>query len=224
MNQEQWTAVDRYLTDRLVPSDPALDGALAASADAGLPAISVAPNQGKLLQLLARIQGARNILEVGTLGGYSTIWLARALPPGGRLVTLELIPKHAEVARDSIARAGLAEVVDLRLGRAVDSLAQLATESREPFDFVFIDADKASIPEYFAWALKLTRRGSVIVVDNVIRKGAVADASSEDPNVRGVRRFNELVAAEPRVSATAVQTVGSKGYDGFALLLVTADR
>jgi predicted O-methyltransferase YrrM len=224
MNQEQWTAVDRYLTDRLVPSDPALDGALAASADAGLPAISVAPNQGKLLQLLARIQGARNILEVGTLGGYSTIWLARALPPGGRLVTLELIPKHAEVARDSIARAGLAEVVDLRLGRAVDSLAQLATEAREPFDFVFIDADKASIPEYFAWALKLTRRGSVIVVDNVIRKGAVADASSEDPNVRGVRRFNELVAAEPRVSATAVQTVGSKGYDGFALLLVTADR
>ncbi|WP_437665550.1 O-methyltransferase [Sorangium sp. So ce1182] len=223
MSQERWSAVDRYITDMLVPSDAALDAALGASAAADLPPINVAPNQGKLLHLLARIQGARSILEIGTLGGYSTIWLARALPAGGRLVTLELDPKHAEVARANIARAGLADVVELRLGRALDTLPALAAEGRGPFDFIFIDADKPSNPDYFAWALKLSRRGSVIVVDNVVRKGAVADPESADPNVQGVHRLNKLLAAEPRVSATAVQTVGSKGYDGFAIALVTAD-
>ncbi|WP_437759334.1 O-methyltransferase [Sorangium sp. So ce1389] len=223
MSQERWSAVDRYITDLLVPSDAALDAALGASAAADLPPINVAPNQGKLLHLLARIQGARSILEIGTLGGYSTIWLARALPAGGRLVTLELDPKHAEVARANIARAGLADVVELRLGRALDTLPALAAEGRGPFDFIFIDADKPSNPDYFAWALRLSRRGSVIVVDNVVRKGAVADPESADPNVQGVQRLNELLAAEPRVSATAVQTVGSKGYDGFAIALVTAD-
>jgi predicted O-methyltransferase YrrM len=223
MSQELWTSVDRYITDLLVPSDAALEGALAASAEAGLPAINVAPNQGKLLQLLAQLQGARAILEVGTLGGYSTIWLARALPPGGRLITLEADPKHAEVARANIARAGLASVVELRLGRAQDTLPQIAAEGRGPFDLIFIDADKTGYPEYFAWALKLSRRGSLIVADNVVRKGAVADPNSSDPMIQGVRRFHELVAAEPRVSATAIQTVGIKGYDGFAIALVGAD-
>jgi predicted O-methyltransferase YrrM len=183
----------------------------------------VAPNQGKLLQLLARMQGARSILEIGTLGGYSTIWLARALPPGGRLITLEADPKHAEVARANIARAGLDEMVELRLGRALDTLPALHRENRGPFDLIFIDADKPGYPDYFPWALKLSRRGSLIVADNVVRKGAVADANSVDPMVQGVRRFTELVAAEPRVSATAIQTVGSKGYDGLAIVLVTAD-
>ncbi|HTN92904.1 MAG TPA: O-methyltransferase [Sorangium sp.] len=223
MSQERWSAVDRYITDLLVPSDAALDAALGDSAAADLPPINVAPNQGKLLHLLARIQGARSILEIGTLGGYSTIWLARALPAGGRLVTLELDPKHAEVARANVARAGLADVVELRLGPALETLPALAAEGRGPFDFIFIDADKPSNPDYFAWALKLSRRGSVIVVDNVVRKGAVADPDSADPNVQGVQRLNKLIAAEPRVSATAVQTVGSKGYDGFAIALVTAD-
>lgn len=223
MSQELWNAVDRYINDLLVPSDSALDAALADSAEAGLPAINVAPNQGKLLQLLARLQGARAILEIGTLGGYSTIWLARALPPGGRLITLEADPKHAEVARANIARAGLAEVVELRLGRAVDTLPALLRERRGPFDLIFIDADKTGYSDYFAWALKLSRRGSLIVADNVVRKGAVADPASPDPMVQGVRRFTELVAAEPRVSATAIQTVGSKGYDGLAIMLVIAD-
>src|SRR5262245_22977592 len=223
MTQEQWTAVDRYFTDLLVPSDPALDEALRASAAAGLPSINVSPNQGKLLQLLARVQGARTILEIGTLGGYSTIWLARALPAGGRLITLEADPLHADVARAKIARAGLADVVELRLGPAQETLPQLAAEKRGPFDLTFIDADKPSYPDYFAWALRLSRRGSLIIADNVVRKGAVIDAATDDPVIQGVRRFNELLAAEPRVSATAIQTVGSKGYDGFAVALVTAD-
>ncbi|WP_437986488.1 O-methyltransferase [Sorangium sp. So ce117] len=223
MAQEQWSAVDRYLTDLLVPSDAALDAALAASAAAGLPAINVAPNQGKLLHLLARIRGARAILEIGTLGGYSTIWLARALPAGGHLITLESEPKHAEVARTNLDRAGLADIAELRLGRALDTLPRLAAEGRGPFDLIFIDADKPSNPDYFAWALKLSRRGSVIVIDNVVRKGAVIDPESADPNVQGVRRLNELLAAERRVSATAIQTVGSKGYDGLAIVLVTED-
>jgi predicted O-methyltransferase YrrM len=221
--REGWTAVDRFLTDLLVPPDPALDAALRDSDAAGLPAISVSPNQGKLLQLLARALGARTILEVGTLGGYSTIWLARALPPGGRLVTLESEPKHADVARANLARAGLADVVELRLGPALETLPRLAAEGRGPFDLVFIDADKPSTADYLTWALRLSRRGSLIVVDNVVRDGAVIDADSADPKVRGVRRFHEALAAEPRVSATAIQTVGSKGYDGFALALVTAD-
>ena len=221
MTQEQWSQVDEYIVRSLVPSDAALDAALSASTEAGLPAINVAPNQGKFLALLASIQGARNILEIGTLGGYSTIWLARTLPAGGRLVTLELDPKHAEVARQNLARAGVGEQVSVRVGRAVDTLAALAKEGGAAFDFVFIDADKQSIPEYFQWALKLTRAGSVIVVDNVVRKGAVIDAGSADPNVQGVRRFNELLSKTPGVSATAIQTVGSKGYDGFSLIRVT---
>src|SRR5688500_9622718 len=210
MPQEQWTAVDRYFADLLAPSDPALDAALAASADAGLPAINVSPHLGKLLHLLARVHGARTILEIGTLGGYSTIWLARALPAGGRLVTLEADPEHAEVARANIARAGLTEVVEIRLGRALETLPRLAAEDRGPFDLIFVDADKPSNAEYFAWALKLSRPGSLIVVDNVVRNGAVVDAASTDPSVQGVRRLNEAIAAEPRVTATAIQTVGSK--------------
>jgi predicted O-methyltransferase YrrM len=220
MPQEQWTAVDRYIADLFVPPDAALDATLQASADAGLPAINVSPSQGQLLFLLARIQGARSILEIGTLGGYSTICLARALPAGGRLVTLEADPKHAEVARGNIEGAGLAGTVEVRVGRAGDTLPQLAAEGGGPFDLIFIDADKASMPEYFRRSLELSRPGTVIVVDNVVRDGAVADGASEDPSVQGVRRFNELVAAEPRVRATAIQTVGVKGYDGFALIVI----
>ncbi|MEH1817935.1 MAG: O-methyltransferase [Nostoc sp.] len=220
MTQEQWTAVDRYFTDLLVPSDPALDTALQTSAAAGLPPHNVSPNQGKLLLLLAQIQGARSILEIGTLGGYSTIWLARALPSDGRLITLEADPKHAEVARANIAHAGLSKLVDLRLGQALSTLPQIAAENQGPFDLIFIDADKPSNPKYFAWALKLSRRGSLIIADNVVRNGAVIDAASSDPSVQGVRRFNELLASEPRVNATAIQTVGSKGYDGFAIAIV----
>ena len=221
--QEQWAAVDRYITDVLVPADPILDAVLAANAAAGLPAWDVAPNQGKLLQLLAQAQGARTILEIGTLGGYSTIWLARALPTGGRLITLEADPTHAEVARANIARAGLSDAVEVRVGRALDTLQQLEAEQQGPFDLTFIDADKPNNPEYFAWALRLSRRGSLIICDNVVRTGAVVDTTSHDPAVEGVRRFFEAVAAEPRVSATAIQTVGSKGYDGFAIALVIAD-
>jgi predicted O-methyltransferase YrrM len=224
MTQEIWSAVDRYINTLLVAPDDALNAAIQASDAAGLPPINVSPNQGKLLQLLARAQGARTILEIGTLGGYSTIWLARALPASGRLVTLEADPKHIEVARANIARAGLANAVDLRFGRALDTLPQLAAEGCGPFDLVFIDADKPSYPDYFPWALRLCRRGSLIIADNVIRNGAVVDAASDDPNVQGVRRFNELLAGEPRVSATAIQTVGSKGYDGFAVVVVVADQ
>jgi predicted O-methyltransferase YrrM len=222
MTQELWTAVDRYITDLFVPPDAALDSALQSSEAAGLPAINVSPPQGKFLQLLARALGAKKILEIGTLGGYSTIWLARALRAGGRLITLEADPKHAEIARANIARAGLSEVVDLRLGRALDSLPQLAAERRGPFDFIFIDADKPSYADYFTWALKLSRHGTVIIGDNVIRKGAVIDPTKAgDPRVPGVLRFNELVAREPRVSATVIQTVGAKGHDGFTFAVVT---
>lgn len=223
MSQETWSTVDNYLSELLIPADRALDATLAASSAEGLPPINVAPNQGKLLSLLARISGARRILEIGTLGGYSTIWLARALPAGGRLITLEADPRHAKVARANIAAAGLSESVDLRLGQALETLPQLAADGERPFDFIFIDADKPNIPAYFSWALKLSRLGSVIVVDNVVRNGAVLDATSEDPNVQGVRRFYQQLAAESRVSATALQTVGIKGYDGLALVLVTAD-
>jgi len=222
MAQDQWTRVDRYFDDLLVSPDPALDAAWHASAAAGLPPHNVSPTQGKLLALLARVQGARAILEIGTLGGYSAIWLARALPAGGHLVTLEADPRHAEVARANIAHAGVSDLVELRVGRALETLPHLAAEGRGPFDLVFIDADKPSNPEYFAWALTLTRRGSLIIADNVVRDGAVADAESTDSNVRGVRRFMDALAAEPRVSATAIQTVGSKGYDGFTLAVVTA--
>ncbi len=217
MSKEQWTAVDDYFNHHLVPSDAALDAALAANAAAELPKIDVSAAQGKLLYLLARMQHAQRILEIGTLGGYSTIWLARALPAGGRLITLEANPKHAEIARENIARAGLADFVDLRVGKALELLPDVAA----PFDLIFVDADKASNPEYLKWSLKLSRVGTVIIVDNVVRSGAVVEAGNTDPDIQGIRRFFELLAAEPRLSATAIQTVGSKGYDGFAMALVT---
>ncbi len=225
MNPEQWTDVDTYICDLLVPSDPVLDDALADSATAGLPAISVTPAQGKLLALLVQLCSARTILEVGTLGGYSTIWLARAMlaqgrAAGGRLVTLESDPRHAEVARANLARAGLSDVVDVRLGAALDTLPELAAEGVGPFDLSFIDADKANNAAYFNWALRLSRPGSVIVVDNVVRGGTVTDADSTDPATSGTRRLIEVMAAEPRVDATVIQTVGTKGYDGFALAVV----
>jgi predicted O-methyltransferase YrrM len=223
MSQEPWYAVDRYFADLLAPAEPALTAALEASAAAGLPAIHVSPNLGKLLQLLAQLREARNILEMGTLGGYSTIWLARALPADGRLVTLEADPEFAQVARANIARAGLDGLVELRVGPALDTLPQLAAEGRGPFDLIFIDADKPNYPDYLRWALELSRRGSLIVADNVVRGGAVVDAATGDPSVQGVQRFNEMLAAESRVSSTAIQTVGTKGYDGFAIALVTAE-
>jgi predicted O-methyltransferase YrrM len=224
MTHEQWNAVDRYITDLLVPADPALESALQAAADAGLPAINVAPNQGKLLHILARAIGARSILEIGTLGGYSTIWLARALPADGALITLEYNPKHAEIARANIDRAGLGKIVEVRVGAALDSLPQLAADGHGPFDLVFIDADKENTAAYFDWALKLTRPGSLIIVDNVVRDGAVIDPDSDDRSVQGIRRFNAAMAAEPRVTGTIIQTVGSKGYDGIAIALVTGDE
>ena len=214
MTQTQWTAVDEYINDLFVPSDFALDATIQSTIDAELPQINVAPNQGKLLHILTQIRGATRILELGTLAGYSTIWLARALPADGKLITLEANSKHAEVARENI---------EIRVGAALDTLPQLAAEGQAPFDLVFIDADKVNIPEYFTWSLKLTRRGSVIIVDNVVRKGAVIDADSTDENIQGVRKFNALLAAEPRVTATTIQTVGSKGYDGLAIALVTSD-
>lgn len=223
MSQGQWTAVDDYITDLFVPPDPVLDGALKAAADAGLPAIHVAPNQGKMLSILAQSIGAKKILEIGTLGGYSTIWLARALPAGGKLITLEFDPKHADVARKNLTNAGFDGMVEVRLGKAIDSLAQIAAEGHGSFDLIFIDADKPSNSDYFAWALKLSHIGTMIIVDNVIRSGAVIDDASTDPSVQGVRRFNAIAAAEPRVTVTEIQTVGSKGYDGLALALVITD-
>lgn len=224
MTEDLWSAVDGYISNLLVASDPALDQALADSRTARLPEINVSPPQGKFLQVLARALRARTILEIGTLGGYSAIWLGRALPEGGRMITLEANPLHAQVARANLGRAGLDGVVEVRLGKALESLPAIAAEKIGPFDLTFIDADKPSNPEYFEWALNLSHRGSVIVVDNVIRNGAVMDARSTDPSVLGVRRMNDLIAAEPRVSATTIQTVGSKGYDGFAIILVDDDR
>jgi predicted O-methyltransferase YrrM len=226
--QQRWTAVDGYIAEHLLPADAALDAAVADSVAAGLPPISVTPNQGKLLQLLARMQGARKILELGTLGGYSTIWLARALPAGGRLITLEAEPRYAEVAQANIARAGLSELVELRVGPALQTLPELHAEGAGPFDLIFIDADKQNYPGYFEWALRLSRPGTLIVGDNVVRDGAILDPDADDPTVgnegiRGVRRFYELAGAQVEqgsVSATAIQTVGAKGYDGFALVLV----
>ena len=220
METDTWTRVDGYLADELLPADAALAAALQSSEAAGLPAISVSPMHGQLLQMLAQLCGARHILEIGTLGGYSTIWLARALPPDGRLVSLEADEKHAAIARANITRAGLDRVVQIRVGRALDSLPVLAAEPGPPVDLTFIDADKVNTPEYFTWALRMSRPGSLIVVDNVIRNGAVADASSTDVSVQGMRRFFERVRSEPRVSATAIQTVGIKGYDGFAVVRV----
>jgi len=223
MTEQRWSEVDRYFSELLSKSDAALDEALRATAAADMPEINVSPNQGKLLQLLARSIGARRILEIGTLGGYSTIWLARALPPDGRLITLEASGKHAEVARANIARAGLADIVEVRLGRALETLPRLASEGGEPFDLIFIDADKPSTLDYFEWALRLSRPGTLIIVDNVVRAGEILETGSDSPTLQGIHRFLDRLAAEPRVTATAIQTVGSKGYDGFAMALVTGD-
>jgi predicted O-methyltransferase YrrM len=228
-SQERWSAVDRYIVDHLLlGEDPALEAALRDSVAAGLPPIAVTPAQGKLLELLARVQGARTILELGTLGGYSTLWLARALPPGGRLVTLEANPRYAALARANIARAGYEDIVELRVGPALETLPELAAEGAGPFDLIFIDADKGNYPGYFEWSLKLSRPGTLIVGDNVVRDGAILDPDADDPSggnetIKGVRRFYEMLAAgvgEGSISATAIQTVGDKGYDGFALAIV----
>ncbi|GAA0904524.1 O-methyltransferase [Streptomyces thermoalcalitolerans] len=217
-----WDDVDAYFTTLLSPEDDVLQAALRDSEAEGLPPINVTPTQGRLLQLLARLQGARAILEIGTLGGYSTIWLARALPADGRLVSLEYDPHHADVARRNIARAGLDRIVEVRVGPALESLPLLADENPPPFDLVFIDADKVNNPRYVEWSLRLTRTGSLIVLDNVVRGGRVTDGSDTDPSVRGTRAALELIAGHPRLEGTAIQTVGSKGYDGFALARVVA--
>ena len=218
--QELWTQIDDYYGDLLAPSDEILDSVLLANERAGLPAIGVSRLQGKFLEVLVRICGARRVLEIGTLGGYSTIWMARALPEDGRIVTLEFDLHHAEVASTNLLRAGVAERVDLRLGPAIEILPKLVGTSDAPFDLIFIDADKESYSEYLDWALKLSRIGTVIVADNVVRDGKVIDPECDDPRVQGIRRFAARLAAEPRLSSTAMQTVGAKGYDGFALAVV----
>jgi predicted O-methyltransferase YrrM len=222
MSQTLWNQVDDYFAQLLIPADEPLDATMRSCTAAQLPPISVAPNQGKLLNLLARLRGAKKILEIGTLAGYSSIWMARALPPGGKLITLEVDPRHVAIARENLDRAGLAAAVEIRLGRALDLLPALADEA--PFDLIFIDADKPSNAEYFAWAVKLARPGTLIIVDNVVRSGGVVDAGSTDAGVQGVRRMMQAVAAEKRVSATALQTVGGKGYDGLLLALVNPDQ
>jgi predicted O-methyltransferase YrrM len=222
MTPEVWSAVDNYINGTIVPSDAALDATLKSTKEAGLPEIQVSAPQGKLLHLLARMQKARNILEIGTLAGYSTIWLARTLPPDGHLTTLELDSKHAQVARANIERAGLADRVRICVGPAMESLAQLQKEKCEPFDLVFIDADKPSTPDYFKWALEHSRTGTLIIADNTVRNGGLADANSKDAGIQGSRRFHEILAAEPRVTATTLQTVGGKGYDGLTLAFVIA--
>jgi predicted O-methyltransferase YrrM len=221
VNEKLWTAVDDYITGMLLPADTVLEAALEASRAAGLPPIAVTPAQGKLLHILARLQGARRILEIGTLGGYSTIWLGRALPADGKLLTVEVNPEYAKIARENISRAGLDAVVDLRLGPALETLPQIVAEGAGPFDLIFIDADKHNIPKYFEISCGLSRLGSLIIVDNVVRDGRVLDAKSHDPDIQGIRRFNQLLSRKQGVCATALQTVGAKGYDGFAILLVT---
>jgi predicted O-methyltransferase YrrM len=220
MSQELWTKVDEYINHITIKPDAALDAASASAVAANLPPISVTPAHGKLLHLIARAHGSKRILEIGTLAGYSTIWLARAVLPNGQVISLESNEKHAQIARDNMLRAGLSGRVQIRVGAALETLPQLAAEKQQPFDFVFIDADRVSLAEYFDWAVRLSRQGSVIIVDNVVRKGAVIDESSDDINVKGVRRFNERLAVDTRVIATMVQTVSSKGYDGFAMALV----
>ena len=220
LSEPRWDQVDAYLTETFLPRDESFAAALAESERAGLPAIQVSPPQGRLLELLARSLRARAILEIGTLGGYSTLWLARGLAPGGRILTLELDPKHAEVAQRNFARAGRAGVIELKLGAALETLPRLVAEKAGPFDLVFVDADKANLPDYFSWSLELSRPGTLIVVDNVVREGDIVDAKHPDTAVQGVRRMNERIAAEPRVSATVLQTVGGKGYDGLAFVLV----
>ena len=221
---DAWIAVDRYAEARLIPDDPLLDAALARSEAAGLPAINVTASQGKLLQLLTRVAGVRSILEIGTLGAYSTIWMARALSPGGRIVTIEVDLAAAAIARANIADAGLTNTIDLRVGRALDELPKIAAEKRGPFDLVFIDADKPSTPQYLEWALRLSRVGSLIIIDNVVRAGALADETNDEPRVAAMRQVVEAVGDDPRLSATLVQTVGAKGYDGFVLAVVVDER
>jgi predicted O-methyltransferase YrrM len=220
MGEETWSAVDEFVVETLVPGDEALRGALEAAEAAGLPQIQVSPPQGMLLQMLARLQGARAVLEFGTLGGYSTILLARALPEGGKLITLEANVDYAEVARGSIERAGLADVIDLRVGPALETLPALEDEGAGPFDFTFIDADKVNSPNYLVWALDHSRPGSLLVADNVVRNGTLADADGDDPAAQAQRRLHQMLATDPRVTATTIQTVGSKGYDGFTIALV----
>ena len=220
MSRKTWNAVDSYIVESLFPADPVLDAALAANSKGGLPAIDVSPAQGKLLNLLVRMSGAKRILEIGTLGGYSTIWLARALPPRGKVVTLELEPHHAKVARANLERAGLSELVDLRVGPALESLAALAGEGAGPFDMVFIDADKPNNPNYLSWAMKFSRPGTVIICDNVIRDGAVLNEDGSDAGVEGARAAFSFIGGNDRLDGTAIQTVGAKGYDGFAIAIV----
>lgn len=220
MTQELWTAVDNYIVSKVHPSDASLDEAIRASEEAGLPAIQVSPAQGKFLYLLAKVQRAQRILEIGTLGGYSTIWLARALPDDGKLITMEIDPKHAAVARSNLEREGVSNKVEVLVGNALDLLPDLEKRNEAPFDLSFIDADKASIPKYFESALGMSRKGSLILIDNVVREGAVIDEDSEDASVKGVRRLNDMIASDSRVTATVLQTVGIKGYDGLAIALV----
>jgi predicted O-methyltransferase YrrM len=222
MTQDLWTSVDDYIGEMLVKQDASLDAVVAASDAGGLPPIQVSPPQGKFLAMLVTLMGARNILEVGTLGGYSTIWMARAVPEGGKVVTLEIDQKHADVAARNFEKAGVSDRVELHVGNARETLPKLIAKGYGPFDLSFIDADKVSNPDYFGWALEMSRPGSVIIVDNVIRDGKVVDASSDDPSVKGVRRLNELMAGNPRIDATALQTVGVKGYDGFSIAMVRA--
>ncbi len=222
MSEVIWNAVDEYITGKLIPNDADLTTAQTRADQAGLPEIQVAPNQGQLLAIMAHSTQAQSILEIGTLGGYSTIWLAKTLPPSGKLITLEYDPKHARVAQENIDRAGLADKVEIRVGRAVDSLPQIASEGLTPFDFIFIDADKDNSDVYFDWALKLSRVGTLIITDNVVRNGEITNPNTEDGRVRGIQRLFDRMANEPRILSTAVQTVGSKGYDGLAVALVIA--
>jgi predicted O-methyltransferase YrrM len=218
--QDLWANVDRYFGDLLAPEDDHLKAIHEANRAAGLPSIDVPALLGKFLDLMVRISGARRVLEVGTLGGYSTLWLARALPSGGRLVTLELDPRHGELARTNLERAGVLDRVEILLGKASDTLRELHEGGSEPFDLIFLDADKRSLPEYLEWSLKLSHPGTVIIADNVVRDGKVVDPANSDPDVQGVRRLTELMAAEPRLSATAIPTVGARGYDGFSIAVV----
>lgn len=223
MNEERWTAVDDYFAELLLAPDPPLDAALRDSVKAGLPPINVSRAQGKLLMLLVQISGARRILEIGTLGGYSSIWLARGLPADGHLLTVEIEPRHADIARSNLARAGVDRLVSVRVGSAADVMCELVTDRAGPFDLIFLDADKTRMAEYLGWAVQLSRVGTILIADNVVRKGGVLDAQSTDATIQGVRRFNEALAAERRLSATVIQTVGAKGYDGFAIARVISD-
>jgi predicted O-methyltransferase YrrM len=216
-----WEKVDQYIEEKLIPHDPVLESVLEENRKAGLPAIDVTPTQGKLLHVLAKMHGSKRILEIGTLGGYSSIWMAGALPPEGKLITIEREERHAEVAKANIKRASLQHLIEVRVGDALEQLAQLKEEQNGPFDLIFIDADKPNNPHYLKWALYFSRPGTVIIGDNVIRDGEIINDASEDPRVNGVREFFDLLAQEKRVVATAIQTVGSKGYDGFAIGIVT---